>query len=159
MGQAAGFKNDQIWLKFCTLVPWANTWVFFYIFQKFREWKESIWVLFMCHWAKFGNWLISLFSDLLTGIFWICLWIVTVKLWLDFKGRYICIYVNIFEQEKYLLVCCTWYSLLTYMNIFFGSGEVDIILKTFFKAHKSFENKWRGTSTIWRKSYPQLSPK
>ena len=44
LGQPGGFKNGRIWLKFCTLVPWVNTWGCFFIFLKiliFGAWGTS----------------------------------------------------------------------------------------------------------------------
>ena len=37
MLQASGFKNGRIWLKFCSLVSWPNTWgVFYFHISKIR---------------------------------------------------------------------------------------------------------------------------
>ena len=34
LGQSGDFKNVSIWLKFCTLGPWVNTWGYFFHFFK-----------------------------------------------------------------------------------------------------------------------------
>ena len=34
--EAGDFKNDRIWLKFSTLGPWVNPWVFLLFFQNFH---------------------------------------------------------------------------------------------------------------------------
>ena len=36
------FKNGLIWLKFCTLVPWVNTWGCFFHFFKFLIFKGVV---------------------------------------------------------------------------------------------------------------------
>ena len=47
LGQAGDFKNGPIWLKFCTVNPWVNPWVCFFIFPKF--WFLGAWLrVFHC---------------------------------------------------------------------------------------------------------------
>ena len=59
--EAGDFKNGRIWLKFCTLVPWVNTWGSFNIFSKFsflRAWSQ-----FFAK-TRLGGWVLQKWLDL-----------------------------------------------------------------------------------------------
>ena len=45
LGQPGDFKNGPIWLKFCTLLPWVNTWRCLFYFLKiliFKAWSQVV---------------------------------------------------------------------------------------------------------------------